>query len=207
MAGTRTSARSQGERLNTERLTTKSREVIKAAVATADQRGHATVEPWHLLLALLDTGGSTAAGAAARGRGQPGRRPPRRRPRRRAPARAPAAPASPSRRCPASSSTRSAPPSRSPGRSATSTSPPSTCWPAWPGSAARSSDALKDAGATEDEPGRRVPAGPRRRPAGHHGRPGAELPGAGEVRRRPDRSGPARARSTRSSAGTRRSAG
>ncbi|WP_432982436.1 ATP-dependent chaperone ClpB [Dactylosporangium sp. CA-233914] len=48
--------------MNAERLTTKSREVIKAAVDTASQRGHATVEAWHLLLALLDTGGSTAAG-------------------------------------------------------------------------------------------------------------------------------------------------
>jgi len=48
--------------MNAERLTTKSREVIKAAVADATRRGHATVEPWHLLLSLLDTGGSTAAG-------------------------------------------------------------------------------------------------------------------------------------------------
>jgi ATP-dependent Clp protease ATP-binding subunit ClpB len=46
--------------MNAERLTTKSREVIKAAVDAAEQRGHATVEPWHLLLSLLDTGGSTA---------------------------------------------------------------------------------------------------------------------------------------------------
>jgi ATP-dependent Clp protease ATP-binding subunit ClpB len=50
------------EPMNAERLTTKSREVIKAAVDAATQRGHATVEPWHLLLSLLDTGGSTAAG-------------------------------------------------------------------------------------------------------------------------------------------------
>jgi ATP-dependent Clp protease ATP-binding subunit ClpB len=48
--------------MNAERLTTKSREVITAAVANANQRGHATVESWHLLLSLLDTGGSTAAG-------------------------------------------------------------------------------------------------------------------------------------------------
>ncbi|GAA0808677.1 ATP-dependent chaperone ClpB [Spirilliplanes yamanashiensis] len=47
--------------MNAERLTTKSREVITAAAADAGTRGHATVEPWHLLLALLDTGGSTAA--------------------------------------------------------------------------------------------------------------------------------------------------
>src|SRR5256884_7400130 len=53
-------ARSPGEPMNAERLTTKSREVITSAVASATQRGHATVEPWHLLLALLDTGGSTA---------------------------------------------------------------------------------------------------------------------------------------------------
>ncbi|GGK95197.1 ATP-dependent chaperone ClpB [Mangrovihabitans endophyticus] len=43
-----------------ERLTTKSRDVILAAAADATARGHATVEPWHLVLALLDTGGSTA---------------------------------------------------------------------------------------------------------------------------------------------------
>jgi ATP-dependent Clp protease ATP-binding subunit ClpB len=48
--------------MNAERLTTMSREVITSAVANATQRGHATVEPWHLLLALLDTGGSTATG-------------------------------------------------------------------------------------------------------------------------------------------------
>src|SRR5688572_9158932 len=48
--------------MNAERLTTKSREVIKAAVDAATQRGHATVEPWHLLLMLLDTGGSMATG-------------------------------------------------------------------------------------------------------------------------------------------------
>jgi ATP-dependent Clp protease ATP-binding subunit ClpB len=46
--------------MNAERLTTKSREVITSAVAIATKSGHATVEPWHLLLALLDTGGSTA---------------------------------------------------------------------------------------------------------------------------------------------------
>lgn len=48
--------------MDTQRLTTKSREVIAAAAATAHQRGHAIVESWHLLLSLLDTGGSTAAG-------------------------------------------------------------------------------------------------------------------------------------------------
>src|SRR5215470_14364727 len=53
-------ARTQRKILNAEKLTTKSREVIAAAVTTATQRGHASVEPWHLLLALLDTGGSTA---------------------------------------------------------------------------------------------------------------------------------------------------
>jgi ATP-dependent Clp protease ATP-binding subunit ClpB len=46
--------------MNAERLTTKSREVISSAVAIATKSGHPTVEPWHLLLALLDTGGSTA---------------------------------------------------------------------------------------------------------------------------------------------------
>nr|WP_221380846.1 ATP-dependent chaperone ClpB [Actinoplanes polyasparticus] len=46
--------------MNAERLTTKSRDVITGAVADAGRRGHATVEPWHMLLALLDTGGSTA---------------------------------------------------------------------------------------------------------------------------------------------------
>jgi ATP-dependent Clp protease ATP-binding subunit ClpB len=48
--------------MNTQRLTTKSREAIAEAAAIAGQRGHATVEAWHLLLSLLDTGGSTAAG-------------------------------------------------------------------------------------------------------------------------------------------------
>src|SRR5215216_5383069 len=48
--------------MNAERLTTKSRDVITGAVADANQRGNATVEPWHLLMSLLDTGGSTAAG-------------------------------------------------------------------------------------------------------------------------------------------------
>ncbi|MEV4133269.1 Clp protease N-terminal domain-containing protein, partial [Dactylosporangium sp. NPDC049742] len=38
-------------------------------VDAASQRGHATVEPWHLLLALLDTGGSTAAGLSITGDG------------------------------------------------------------------------------------------------------------------------------------------
>src|SRR5689334_11844351 len=46
--------------MNADRLTTKSREVITSAVAIAGKNRHATVEPWHLLLALLDTGGSTA---------------------------------------------------------------------------------------------------------------------------------------------------
>ncbi len=46
--------------MNAERLTTKSREVITSAVAIAAKNGHATVESAHLLLALLDTGGSTA---------------------------------------------------------------------------------------------------------------------------------------------------
>ncbi len=46
--------------MNPERLTTKSREVVSAAVSAAVTRGHATVEAWHLLLSLLDTGGSTA---------------------------------------------------------------------------------------------------------------------------------------------------
>ncbi|GAB1643747.1 ATP-dependent chaperone ClpB [Krasilnikovia sp. MM14-A1259] len=48
--------------MNAERLTTKSRDVITGAVASASTRGHASVEPWHLLLSLLDTGGSTASG-------------------------------------------------------------------------------------------------------------------------------------------------
>jgi ATP-dependent Clp protease ATP-binding subunit ClpB len=47
--------------MNTERLTDTSRKVIATAVGTATERGHATVEAWHLLLALLDTAGSTSA--------------------------------------------------------------------------------------------------------------------------------------------------
>jgi ATP-dependent Clp protease ATP-binding subunit ClpB len=69
--GTHGGNRVESDRLNpvnVERLTTKSREVIKAAAAIASQRGHATVEPWHLLLSLLDTGGSTA-GALLRATG------------------------------------------------------------------------------------------------------------------------------------------
>src|SRR5215211_1689907 len=46
--------------MNAERFTTKSREVVTTAASLAKQHGHAIVEPWHLLLALLDTGGSTA---------------------------------------------------------------------------------------------------------------------------------------------------
>jgi ATP-dependent Clp protease ATP-binding subunit ClpB len=46
--------------MNAERLTSKSRDVITGAVADAGRRGHATVEPWHMLLSLLDQGGSTA---------------------------------------------------------------------------------------------------------------------------------------------------
>ena len=44
-------------------------------------------------------------------------------------------------------------------------------------------------------------------PPGHHGRPRADLPGAGQVRAGPDRGSPRRASSTRSSGATRRSAG
>jgi len=54
--------------MNAERLTTKSREVLTAAIALATRSGHATVETWHLLLSLLDTGGSTA-GALLRAAG------------------------------------------------------------------------------------------------------------------------------------------
>src|SRR5215475_5082593 len=46
--------------MNAERVTTKSREVVTAAIAQASRNGNATVETWHLLLSLLDTGGSTA---------------------------------------------------------------------------------------------------------------------------------------------------
>ena len=44
-------------------------------------------------------------------------------------------------------------------------------------------------------------------PPGDHARPRADLPGAGQVRARPDRGGPRRASSTRSSGATRRSGG
>ncbi len=46
--------------MNAEILTTKSREALTSAISRASERGHATVEPVHLLLALLDTEGSTA---------------------------------------------------------------------------------------------------------------------------------------------------
>jgi ATP-dependent Clp protease ATP-binding subunit ClpB len=93
--------------MNTDRLTTKSREVIQSAVATADKSGHATVEPWHLPLALLDTGGSTATALLARsGPTRPTSAGPRPAPS--SSCRARPARAWPSPSCPASSSTRSA---------------------------------------------------------------------------------------------------
>ncbi|MCW2610606.1 MAG: ATP-dependent Clp protease ATP-binding subunit ClpB [Actinomycetota bacterium] len=45
--------------MNADLFTTRSREVLAQAVGAATSRGHATVEPAHLLLALLDTEGST----------------------------------------------------------------------------------------------------------------------------------------------------
>ena len=48
--------------MNTEILTSKSREVLAAAIAAATAAGNATVEPAHLLTALLATDGSTAPG-------------------------------------------------------------------------------------------------------------------------------------------------
>ena len=48
--------------MNLEILTTKSREVVTAAVTAATAAGHSSVEPAHLLGALLVTQGSTAPG-------------------------------------------------------------------------------------------------------------------------------------------------
>ena len=48
--------------MNTEILTTKSREVLAGAIASATKAGNAIVEPAHLLVALLGTDGSTAPG-------------------------------------------------------------------------------------------------------------------------------------------------
>ena len=48
--------------MNLENLTTKSREVVTAAVTAATSTGHSSVEPAHLLGALLVTPGSTAPG-------------------------------------------------------------------------------------------------------------------------------------------------
>ena len=48
--------------MNLDNLTTKSREVVTAAVTAATSTGHSTVEPAHLLAALLVTQGSTAPG-------------------------------------------------------------------------------------------------------------------------------------------------
>jgi ATP-dependent Clp protease ATP-binding subunit ClpB len=45
--------------MNADLFTTRSREVLAQAVSAATGRGHATVEPAHLLLALLDADGST----------------------------------------------------------------------------------------------------------------------------------------------------
>ena len=46
--------------MNLDLLTTKSREALTSAVSAASTAGHATVEPAHLLAALLSTDGSTA---------------------------------------------------------------------------------------------------------------------------------------------------
>ncbi|GIL30840.1 ATP-dependent chaperone ClpB [Actinocatenispora comari] len=59
--------------MNVERLTTKSREVIAAAVSAATGKGHATVEAWHLLDALLSTEGSTATALLRAAGADPGR--------------------------------------------------------------------------------------------------------------------------------------
>ena len=48
--------------MNLENLTTKSREVVTAAITAATSMGHSSVEPAHLLGALLVTQGSTAPG-------------------------------------------------------------------------------------------------------------------------------------------------
>lgn len=48
--------------MDVNRLTTKSREVISQAARAAAESGHATVEPWHILDALLTVDGSTAPG-------------------------------------------------------------------------------------------------------------------------------------------------
>ncbi len=48
--------------MNTDILTTKSKEVLAAAITAATRAGHAIVEPVHLLIALLGTEGSTTPG-------------------------------------------------------------------------------------------------------------------------------------------------
>jgi ATP-dependent Clp protease ATP-binding subunit ClpB len=48
--------------MNTDILTTKSKEVLAAAIQTATKAGNATVEPVHLVIALLGADGSTAPG-------------------------------------------------------------------------------------------------------------------------------------------------
>ncbi|MDQ6657357.1 MAG: ATP-dependent chaperone ClpB [Actinomycetota bacterium] len=48
--------------MNTERLTTRSREVLAQAIQAATTAGNATVEPAHLMLGLLATEGSTGPG-------------------------------------------------------------------------------------------------------------------------------------------------
>ncbi len=176
--------------MNTERLTTKSREAITGAVALASQRGHATVEPLHLLLALLDTEGSTAAGLLRAVGADPADV---RRAALRAVERAARAPAASTIAAPTLSreflnAIGAAEQSR--GRSATSTSPPSTCWSGWPGRRRGRRPLLTGAGATAEALLAAFPHRPRRRPQGHHRRPGGHLPGAGEVRRRPHRARP-----------------
>ena len=178
--------------MNTERLTTKSREVITGAVAAGQP-----ARPRHRRAVAPAAG---AAGhrrldrrrPAARRRGQPGRRAPGRRSAR-------------STRLPAARGSSVAEPTlsrefvnaigaaeqiaRPLGDEYTSTEHLLAGLARVGGAVA---DALKAGRRHRGEPGRRLPDRPRRRPAGHHRRPGADLPGAGEVRRRPDRQRPRR---------------
>ena len=83
--------------------------------------------------------------------------------------------------------------------------PSTSCW-RWPMTGAGAGGQILRRARRHPRPRAAGAAGGARRPARHPPEPRDDLPVAGEVRPRPDRAGPRRASSTRSSAATRRSA-
>ena len=177
--------------MEANKLTTRSQEALSAAVRLAADRGHPAVEPAHLLAALLGQADGTARRCC--GRSAPTR------PTSRAENDALLAPLPA-----ASGATVSAPQfsrDRAPGAErrrrsrpsswATSTCPPSTCWSAWPPTDGAVAELLQPARGHPRRAARGVQGRARLGP-GHLARPRGDVPGAGEVRRRPHRAGPRR---------------